>query len=252
MRLNGDHVANEANTAAIGKKTWFVIAIIFIGSIALAGVFVVLGPEEIVRRLEAVSGWTQRYLIVSFLIFLVWAFVSQLFIAPTGALTLLIGGYLLGWPAGMAYAAMTLVSGVIVFDNVRRDGAGGALPAGLKSFKLDRLSDAARQEGLGLVASMRVIPFFPPPLVAMASRVLEINRRDFLIGTLATAWIVPVIVAAVGGTMSSLLDATDPGDLMSGGVSVAILVIALLVSVVAAFRVFRRLQAPAEEAPHGS
>lgn len=210
-----------------------------------------LGPQEIVARVEAASDWTQRYLILSFLVFLVWALVSQLFIAPTGALTLLLGGYLLGWPAGVAYAVMTVLSGLIVFDHVGRTGQANALPKSLQSLKLDRLSRAARQEGFGLVASMRVIPFFPPPLVAMASRILEINRRDFVLGTVATAWIVPVIVASVGGTMSSMLDATDPGEMMSGGVSAGILIIALLISVVVAFRVFLRMQAPAEGAQHG-
>ena len=241
-------MADQQTSQAKGQKNWRILIGIVFGSIVLAIAFFALGPQQIVEYIEAASDWVENHILLSLAIFLIWAFVSQLLIAPTGALTLLIGGYLLGGSAGLAYYVMTFLSGLVVYDGVQRGGSSWALPDQVRGLSIEKLKKAARQEGLGLVATMRVLPFFPPPLVAMVSGSLEISRRDFIIGTLTTAWIVPLIVALVGSTMGSILDAANPKDLMAGGVSFGLLLLALVFSVFVAFRLFRRLQDTSDRA----
>nr|WP_197501659.1 VTT domain-containing protein [Hyphomonas sp. Mor2] len=244
-------MADQQSSVSQGRKTWQILALIGIGSLALGAAFFVLGPEQIVAYIEAASDWVEANLILSLLLFIIWAFVSQLVISPTGALTLLIGGYLLGGLAGIAYYAMTFVSGLVVYDGVRRGGSSWTLPDQVRGLSIEKLKRAARQEGLGLVATMRVIPFFPPPLVAIASGSLEISRRDFMIGTLTTAWIVPLIVSLFGSTMGSILDAANPDDRISNGMTIGLLLLTLAFSVFIALRLFRRLQAVPEGTSDG-
>lgn len=235
-------MADQDLSKSESRKNWRVLIGILIGSVVLAAAFFALGPQQIVEYIEATSDWVESHFILSVCIFLLWAFVSQLLIAPTGALTLLIGGYLLGGSAGLGYYVMTVLSGLVVYDGVRRGGSNWTLPDQVRGLSIEKLKRAARQEGFGLVATMRVLPFFPPPLVAIVSGSLEISRRDFTIGTLTTAWIVPLIVALVGSTMGSILDAANPNDLMAGGVSFGLLLLALVFFVFIALRLFRRLQ----------
>lgn len=235
-------MADQEPTNAESRKSWLVLIGILLGSIALAFAFFTLGPQQIVEYVEATSDWVETHFVLSVCIFLLWAFLSQLLIAPTGALTLLIGGYLLGGAAGLGYYAMTVISGWVVYDGVRRGGSNWTLPDQVRGLSIEKLKKAARLEGFGLVATMRVLPFFPPPLVAIVSGSLEISRRHFTIGTVATAWIVPLIVALVGSTMGSILDAANPNDRMAGGVSFGLLLLALLFFVFIALRMFRRLQ----------
>lgn len=223
------------------------VGAILLVSAAITGLWLIAGPVAVVQALEQAVAWIRAHPGASLAVLALWSFVIQLAPAPSGTLTMLAAGFLLGWPAALTYFAAMAVSGQLVHAGVRA-GLGdaperwiGMLQKRWPRSDMRQWSAAARREGVVVTAALRSLPFLPSAGAAIAAAGLGVSSRAFLQGTLLAGWIRPFAVVTIGAAMSSLAEASRPIDLTATGAGLAIIAIAIIGPGVAAARCLRRI-----------
>ena len=155
-------------------------------------------------------------------VFAALAFLLQLFILPTGTITMLTGGFLFGAPiaAGLYYFGQLLAAPVVY----------GAVRMGFGDFadeKLERLLakylpgrfkgilDIARAEGFLASVALRLAPVITSAVVPIMAATAGIKLRMLMLGSLAASWIRPLFWASVGATARSLSEVTNPREFLA-------------------------------------
>lgn len=221
---------------------------IVVASAMVAALLLGVGPAALIETLERLTSWIRANALLALLVLALWSFVSQLAAVPSGTLTMLAGGFLLGWPSAVAYFAAMVIAGQVVHAGARH----GLNEPALRW--IDRMhqrwptadiaawTEAARREGIIVSAALRSLPFLPSAGGALVAGGLGVTGRDFLLGTLLAGWIRPLSFALIGASLSALTIAREPIDLTATGAGIAILVFAAAAPALAAARCFRRLR----------
>ena len=218
-------------------------AISLIVLISLVGTIVLLrgGTIDAASLLDAVAGEVERNYLAMLALFALWSFATLLLVIPGGTISLFAAGFLFGWaPAAAVYVAMILPA-TLILDGIGRRQLGARLATYLACHLPARLALAPavlRAEGLSTVIALRMAPVVPNAVMCLLVASLGISRRDLILGTLAAAWVRPVLVAGAGSMMRSASDLLEPGA-VDFRLLLALLIAALALLV---WRIISRLQ----------
>lgn len=201
-----------------------VLVVLAIASVVGTVVVLQLSPHAVLATLERASELVREHYVLSCIVFALWSFLSLLLVVPTGTLSVIAGGWLLGGiPAAAIYVAMVFPATIVlmrVAAGMRRGWLANAVAARLPK-RLALLPSAVETEGVATVAAMRLNPVVPNAVLCVMAPALGISLRQVLIGTVLTGWVRPVLFATAAelvGSASGLttaIDAVGPHRLMA-------------------------------------
>lgn len=176
----------------------------------------VTGTIHALDRQVAANFW------VAMTVFLAVCFVVQLFIVPTGTITMLAGGFLFGsMMATGIYWVGQLLAAPIVFGAVRMgfgNFADSKLDAIVERYLPGRFADVleiARSEGLMAAISLRLAPVITSAVVPILAAVGGIRLTSLMMGSVLVGWVRPLFWSSVGATAHSVAEISSPSDIIS-------------------------------------
>lgn len=167
----------------------------------LGGIAAALNHEAVLNVVSATQEGGADVLTVTVVLFL-WYFASQLVIAPSGTITLIMGGVVLGPLAGVLYFVAMLMAGAILhtlarpgYREVERLVRRLVKGRSLRSFTYAMMRQS-RRSPISTTAALRLLPIVPSAGCALLAAAAGSDLRGFILGTVATGWIRPLAFAA--------------------------------------------------------
>lgn len=178
------------------------------GFIILGGAAVFLFHERVTEHLAASpEDWTAFALFA--LGAFAWFFLSQLVIAPSGTVSIILVAAVIGWPAGALYFLAMIIAGQIVHRLARLDPGAAARTLG-RAAKRRRTRAALRLAGrraqahpILTVAALRLVPIFPSAGCALLAGAAGLSGQALFRGTIATGWFRPLAIALFAGEIAN-------------------------------------------------
>jgi len=218
-----------------------------------------LNSGTVVRSLQLVQDWSAHHPAALLALYVVWSTAVQCIVVPTGSLTMIAGGYLLGYVAGPFYLGAMLLSGAIVHglsgfpliaklvERAARRGASSGVWAYLAGF-----TQRMAKRPILLSALLRLVPVLPSAGISFLARQFAVRGRDFFVGTLLTGWIRPVSYAALGASLPSIESLGSPAEILrSANLPILVISIFVLVAVTVGWTAFE-IAAAQKTAPSAS
>lgn len=142
-----------------------------------------------------------RGLLLSAAILFIWYLGSQMVLAPSGTISVVIGGMIIGPLAGVLYYIAMLGAGVAVHMLARPEpGQSERLirtlaPRHAWRRFARRTLQRVRRAPLAATAALRLVPILPSAGCALALTAAGAPLRSVMLGTLAAGWVRPVSFA---------------------------------------------------------
>ncbi|HYD99794.1 MAG TPA: TVP38/TMEM64 family protein [Alphaproteobacteria bacterium] len=212
----------------------------------LTGALDQLSFAGLARNREWLAGRVQSLGHAAPLAFILVYALCTAFSLPTGLLLSTLGGFLFGTLWGGLYIVVGATLGATMLFLAARTVLGDALRA-RAGPALQRLEAGFRENALGYMLALRLVPLFPFWLVNLAPAFLGVPTATFVIGTFVG--IVPgsLVFASVGTGLDAILaggGTPDGSVLLQPRVLLPIGGLAVLALIPAAVKRFRRRPAP--------
>ena len=155
-------------------------------------------------------------------VFLGVCFVVQLFIVPTGTITMLAGGFLFGsllatgiyW-VGQLFAAPLVFLAVRMGFGSFADKKLDAIVERVLPGRFANVLEIARSEGIMAAISLRLAPVITSAVVPILAAASGIRLTALMIGSVLVGWVRPLFWSSVGATAHSIAEISSPADIIS-------------------------------------
>lgn len=165
-----------------------------------------LSLETLAARRELLAGFVDAHFLVSLgAYFLLYVLIVALSVPGASVMTLA-GGLLFGWALGGAVTVVAATIGAVVIFLIARSSLGAGL-AGRAGGVAGKMAAGFRDDALGYMLFLRLVPVFPFWLVNLAPALLGVPLGIYALGT--CLGIIPGTLAFtfVGAGLDSVLDA---------------------------------------------
>jgi len=204
------------------KRGWLSLLLLAVLSVgAIIAMSLAFRADTFIGVLKGVLEWSAANPWQAAGLYFVWCFLCLCLVVPAGSLTMLAGGYVLGYLAAPVFfvamlAASFLVhlaSGFPILERLHARAANKGGNAPVRRYIANFLQRTQARPIL-LTAVLRLVPIFPSAVIAFLARQMGVNSRDQILGTLATGWIRPLAYAAVGASLPGVESFTSLDELL--------------------------------------
>jgi uncharacterized membrane protein YdjX (TVP38/TMEM64 family) len=195
-------------------------SLLLTGAIASAGG----GTALLAMIRETLVELAKRPLLMTGL-FAAWALVSNCLVMPSGSLSMVVGGVLLGTAAPtLIWTAAQVLTAPLLFHLTLSGarGVGTTKFADLAQRYLQRvpryaatLTKFGQSDGVLATILLRVMPVMPSAPAAMIAASIGVKLRSFLFGSVLAGWIRPLYCASLGAAIGGLTKLDAVSELLS-------------------------------------
>ena len=193
-------------------RWWMVVAACIAGGILFA-----LFGETIIQSVIAGNETQGFALAAAFAILFFYFFASQLVMAPSGTISILLTGAVFGAGAGVVYFIAMIAACAVVHAMGRLDTRSArrlvcqvVRTRRLRSFVMGLMS-RIRTAPIASTAAIRLVPVVPSAGCALLVAAAGASLGAALLGTLATGWVRPVIIAAFSDQVWRAIESGESG-----------------------------------------
>ena len=194
---------------AVRTNTWtrfiplLVLAALFVGMFA-SGLHKHLTLENIVSLRDRFQSFITEHRALALLVYIVAYAAAVAVSLPGSAVLTLTGGLVFGWLAGGAAAVVAASIGATLVFLVAQTAFGETLRA-KAGPAVGRLREGFQQNALSYLLFLRFVPAFPFFLVNLASAVLGVPLRTYIIGTVIGIIPGTFAFASIGAGLDSVV-----------------------------------------------
>ncbi len=197
----------------IRSSVLFILILVVLFFLSALSIYVLVQTPRLVVSFQNIYTTVHDNFILFTVLFCVWQLTIQLTAIPLGTVSFVFGCFLLGSKVSIVMTVLGIVLAIwpIYWIVDRLPPVTDSGPLWRLSHRLKRnlptLSTELRRSGLLTSIALRLAPVFPGGIATASAALLGIPIRTYLIGTLLTAWIKPVVLAVSVVGMETIAEA---------------------------------------------
>lgn len=206
-------MAGPAPRQRVLVRRWWVVA----AACLAGGILFALSGETIIQSVIADTETDGFALATALAILFFYFFASQLVMAPSGTISILLTGAVFGIGAGIVYfiamiaaCAVVHVMGRLDTRSARRLVCKVVRVRSLRGFVLGLMS-RIRTAPIASTAAIRLVPVVPSAGCALLVAAAGASLGAALLGTLATGWVRPIVIAAFSDQVWRAIESGERG-----------------------------------------
>ena len=201
----------------------------------LAGWTDLLDPQVVLAKSQALQQLARAHPILAPLAFVAAYLAVAALALPAAALLSLLGGFLFGRWLGTVLVLVSATGGALIVFLLARSAIGEPLRRRAGPL-YEKISGNMRENAVGYLLFLRLVPLFPFFLVNLVAALFEIKTRTFVLTTFFGIAPATFIFVNFGREIGAV---SNPRDLLSPGIIVALSGLGLLALVPVAYRRWR-------------
>ncbi|MEL6473951.1 MAG: hypothetical protein AAFQ21_07680 [Pseudomonadota bacterium] len=180
------------------RRTGLAIGLVVALTAVIGAAVYYFGVDDLVSWIEAVWVSSGSAAVVGAVVLFAWSVLLFLTVLPLGSVTIMLAGALLGaWAGWVQFVALILASQVLfeTAEPTKRE-TWSAFYDGRP--RLTAILTTLKTRGLATTIVLRLAPVIPSSVCTLSCVGLGVSREKFLLGTLLSGWVRPVILGLIG------------------------------------------------------